>query len=267
MAIGNKGEYTMSLLKRVWLVCLLSGLMGEALAQLNPVPEEAGVSGFFNLGAGAISGKSNLIAGNSLGDIGSDPINSIFAKPKSESSGIPLANFEVAYTFGGKRTQIFAGSLLEDFIRFDFATQLGFRKQFRNTSILSVGYLLSTVPTEVWVDPYVANVPRKETDRTSNGGRVTWSRIGGSGLELQFSAREVELDDEFSGLTQLGLPAAQAALLDREGDLLQFKIMYAFKIGEKSQLAPALVFTDYDLDGDAMANDRTSIEITHFYNG
>ncbi len=254
----------MSLLKRVWLVCLLSGLMSEALAQLNPIPEEAGVSGFVNLGAGAISSKSNVIAG----DIGSDPIDSIFAKPDSESSGIPLADFEVAYTFGGKRTQIFAGSLLEDFVRFDFASQFGVRKQFRNDSILSVGYLFSSVPAEVWADPYVANIARDETDRDSNGVRIRYGRIAGTGLELTFTAREIELDDELSGLTGgLGLTAPQIALLDREGDQLQFKIAYVFDVGEKSQLVPDLTFTDFDLDGEAMAHDRTGVEITHFYNG
>ncbi len=242
--------------------------MSEALAQLNPIPEEAGLSGFVNLGVGAISGKSNLIAGNSLGDIGSDPIDSIFAKPDSESTGIPLVNFEVAYTFGGKRTQVFAGSSLEDFIRYDFATQLGVRKQFRDTSILSVGYLFSSIPAEVWADPYVANVPREETDRTSNGVRVAWGRIGGTGFELQFTAREIEVDDEFSGLTGgLGLSAPQVALLDREGDLRRFKVTYFFKIGEKQRLGPALVFADHDLDGEAMAHDRTGVEITHFYTG
>ena len=258
----------MSLLKRVCLLCLLSGLVTEAFAQLRPIPEEAGVSGFVNLGVAAINGKSNLIAGNSIGDIGSDPIDSIFAKPKSKSSVIPLASFELAYTFAGDRTQIFAGSSLEDFIRFDFAAQLGVRKQFRNKSILSVGYLLSSIPAEVWADPYVANVPRQETDRTSNGVRVSWGRIAGTGLELQFTAREIEVDNELSGLTGgLGLSAPEVALLNREGDLRRFKVTYVFGVGEKSQLAPALLFTEYDFDGDAMAHDRTGIEITHFYTG
>lgn len=257
----------MSLLKRVWLLCLLSGFMSEAFAQLNPIPEEAGVSGFVNLGVGAVSGKSNLIAGTSVGDIGSDPIDSIFAKADSESSAIPLANFELAYTFGGKRTQVFVGNLLEDFVRFDFATQFGVRKQFRDTSILSVGYLTTSIPTEVWADPYVANQPRKETDRTASGARIRYGRIGGSGLELQYTDREVEVDDELSGLTQLGLPAAQAALLDREGDQQQFKATYVFQVNNKHRLAPALTFTDFDLDGEAMAHDRTGVEITHFYTG
>ena len=264
---NHKRRRTMSLLKRVWLLCLLSGLMSEALAQLNPIPEEAGVSGFVNLGVGAVSGKSNLIAGTDLGDIGSDPIDSIFTKADSESSAIPLANFELAYTFGGKRTQVFAGNLLEDFVRFDFASQLGVRKQFRDTSILAVGYLFTSIPTEVWADPYVANVARNETDRTASGARITYGRIGGSGLELQYTDREVEVDDELSGLTQLGLPVAQAALLDREGDQRQFKATYFFKVSDKHRLGPALTFSDFDLDGEAMAHDRTGVEITHFYNG
>ena len=98
--------------------------------------------------------------------------------------------------------------------------------------------------------------------------RVAWGRIAGTGLELTFTAREIEVDDEFSGLTGgLGLSAPQVALLDREGDQRRFKVTYFFKVNEKHQLGPALSFTDFDLDGDAMAHDRTAIEITHFYNG
>ncbi len=113
----------------------------------------------------------------------------------------------------------------------------------------------------------MANRSRKETDRTASGARITYGRIGGSGLELQYTDREVEVDDELSGLTQLGLPVAQAALLDREGDQRQFKATYVFQVNNKHRLAPALTFTDFDLDGDAMAHDRTDVEITHFYTG
>ncbi len=257
----------MSAKQRVFVAFLLCAVMSDTYAQLQSLPEESGVSGFVNLGAGVIRAKSNLIAGTSVGDIGHEIIPSINAQPDARTSGVPIINFEVAYTWGPKRTQVFFGNLLEDFLRFDFATQLGVRHQFRNKTILTAAFLFTSVPTEVWDDPYVANAPRRETDRTSNGGRLTLSRIGGSGFQLQYSQREDKLDLELSGRTQLGLPPAQAALLDRNGDQKRLELAYFFPIGERNRLAPALWFTDFDLDGKAMANDLVELQITHLYFG
>jgi len=254
--------------KWVWALCLLGGFTSSVFGQqLQSVPEETGVSGFVNLGTGVIRAKSNLIVGTSVSDIGHEIIPSIFAKPDARTSGVPIINFEVAYTWGPKRTQVFLGNLLEDFLRFDFTTQLGVKHQFRNKTILAAAFLFTSVPTEVWDDPYVENAPRRETDRESNGGRLTLSRIGGSGFQLQYSQREDELDLELSGRTQLGLPAPQAALLDRNGDQRRLEASYYFQIGERNRLVPALWFTDFDLDGKAMANDLVELQISHLYIG
>ncbi len=250
-----------------FLVCLMS----DSYAQLRPLPEKSGFSGYVNLGAGALRGKSNVIAGTRFGDISKETIPSIFAKPDAETIGTPVVNFEVAYTFAAKRTQVFLGNLLEDFLRFDFATQLGVRHQFRDKSIFAAGLLTSSIPTEVWADPYVENQKRDETDRTSSGIRLTFGHIAGTGLQLQYTQRKIEIDDELSGLTQLvpssRLSAQQAALLDREGDLQRLQVTYFFKLGERHRLAPALWFTREDLDGEAMANDLIELYLTYLYGG
>ena len=247
-----------------FLVCLLS----DSYAQLRPFPEKSGFSGYVNLGAGALRGKSNVIAGTRFGaSISKETIPSIDAKPDAETTGVPLVNFELNYTFATKRTQVFLGNLLEDFLRFDFATQLGVRHQFRDKSIFAASLLSTSIPAEVWADPYVENQKRDETDRTSNGIRLIFGRIAGTGLQLEYTQRKIEIDDELSGLTQLGLSAQQAALLDREGDLQRLRVTYYFKLNERNSIAPALWFTNEDLDGGAMANDLIEIYFTHLYNG
>lgn len=266
--VQTLGRAAMLLKCGVVFAFLVCALMSNAYAQLRPLPEKSGFSGFVNLGAGALRGESNLIAGTRFGEISKETIPSIFAKPDAESTGVPIVNFELTYTFAPRRTQLFFGNLLEDFVRFDFATQLGARYQFRNKTIFAGSLLTTSVPAEVWADPYVANQPRQDTDRTSTGVRLTLGRIAGTGLQVQYTQREIKIDDELSGLTGgLGLSPQQVALLDREGDLQRLQLTYYFKLRERHSLAPALWLTREDLDGEAMANDLTELYLTYLYNG
>ena len=128
-----------------------------------------------------------------------------------------------------------------------------------------MSYVFSSFPTEVWADPYVVNRKREETDRTSRGGRLTWDRILGSRLQLEYTYRDIEIDDELSGRTQLGLSEAQAELLNREGDHHRAEVLYVFKIGENQTLVPSLLYSNFDLDGEAMSHDRYALQLTHRY--
>ena len=261
----------MSLEKYLLIVLLCGGLINNAHSQaLRSIPEESGFGGHINIGIGTARVESNMLAGLDVFgglEFGDDTIDSLFSRPDSETETFPLPNFEVNYTFAPQRTQIYIGNLLEDFIRLDATNQLGVRYEFKNKSIFTAGYLFTPIATEVWADPYVVNRPRVETDRDTTGIRFTVAKIGGTGLELQYTKRNIDIDDEFSGLTQLGLAPVQAALLDREGDLESLKVTYSLKLGERNRLAPAITYTDFDLDGDAMANDRIALQLTHLYIG
>ncbi len=86
---------------------------------IQPIPQDSGFSGFINFGAGAITAKSNMIAGNDLANIGKKRIDSLTDSPDSESDVILILNGELAYTFASTRTQVFIGNTLEDFVRFE----------------------------------------------------------------------------------------------------------------------------------------------------
>lgn len=237
-----------------------------------PIPKESGISGFINVGAGGISAETNMIAGNSLGDIGKKRIDSLTDSPDSKGDVIMVLNGELAYTFASTRTQLFFGNSLEDFIRFETATLAGVRQELPDNSLLEVSYVFSGIPTEVWADPYVVDRNRSETDRTASGVRLQYDKILGSDFQIQFTWRSIELDDELSGLTQLvergDLTVAQTKLLDREGDSYQFEVLYPFKFEKgKHVIAPAFNYTRLDLDGGAMANDRYQGQLTYFYTG
>lgn len=243
------------------LLCMLSG---TALA-LEPLPEKPGISGFVSVGAGLISAKSNLIAGSSTSDLGQARIDSIDSRPGSESDAVPNISFELRYTFPGSRTQLFAGTRLEDLLRFDTAVQLGVRQRFGRANLLAIGYLFSATAARVWSDPYVANQERQATDRSSKGWRLTWDRVFNSGLQLEYSKRKIEIDDELSGISFLGLGSAEAALLRREGDQETFEVLHWFPLGKKHLIGPTLRFTRFDLDGKAMSNDRDALQLSHMY--
>lgn len=238
---------------------------GAAYA-IEPIPDESGFSGFVSLGAAYNSAKSNMIAGNTFGDVGNSAVDSLTNSPDSNNSGSVNFNYDLRYTFASTRTQLFLGTSLENSLRYDFATQLGVAQELAGKNLVAASFLFSSIPTEVWRDPYVLYFEREETDRKSAGIRLAWDRILGSELQLQYSYRNIELDDEYSGIF-LGLSPSERALLDREGKVHKAETLYRFFFdGKKHVLIPAVIYTDLDLDGDAMANDGLDFQLSYGYN-
>jgi hypothetical protein len=245
-------------------IILLS--VGPAFA-IEPIPEESGFSGYLTLGGGYSRVKSNMIAGNPFGSVSNRTVDSLTDDPESSSSGSVQINFDLRYTFAGTRTQLFVGNAMEDALRFDFATQLGVSQELPGKNLVAASFLFSSIPTEVWEDPYVTTFKRSRTDRTSNGFRVAWDRIFGSELQLQYSYREIDIDDERSGsYAPLGLTPAQQQLLDREGDYIRADILYRFFFdGKTHAIIPSIAYFNYDLDGDAMSNDGVDFKLSYGY--
>lgn len=256
-----------SILRGAAVVCLLFVASGSAWAQLLPMPEESGFSGFVNLGAMYLNVESNMVAGNKVADVGNSVTTSLTASPDSNNDVIPLINFDARYTFASTRTQLFLGNSLEDFLRFDLTGQAGVRQGISDRSSVSASFLLSTFDAQVWEDPYVVNTPRVETDRSSTGVRLNWDKILDSDFTIQYTFRDIEIDKELSGLTQLGLASAQASLLNREGDQHRVDVGYAWRIAPRHTLVPTYRYIKLDLNGDAMANDRHALQLTYAYRG
>jgi len=244
-------RYLITLCATIAAACPLS-----AWSAIDPIPEESGFSGSVLLGAGWIEGESNLVKGNKFAEIGQERVDSIFDSPDSESDVMPVFSGNVNYTFGSIRTQLFFGSEIEDLVRFDFAQLLGVRKQFDRLGILSVAAALSNFPAEVWEDPYLAGVDRKDTDRDSTGVRAEWSRIFNSKFSVKFNYRDVDIDNERSGTDPaLGLTPGQIASLRRDGDNTSVNVEYLWKIGPKQVLVPEIFWFNQDRDGSAVSND------------
>jgi hypothetical protein len=255
----------MSVVKQTVLCTILIAYSaGVFAAAIDPIPEEGGFSGRVNVGANWLRVKSNTVAGTRFGDISSDRADSLFDEPDSESRVMPLFGGELRYTIDDTRTQVFLGSALIDRLRFDLSQAAGVRKQWDETGIFEGAFLFNAIPIEVWEDPYITGTKREETDRTSMGGRLSWSKIYNSNFHLTYSYRDIEIDDELSGVG-LGLSAASRDLLNREGDHHQAEILYVHQLSENQWIAPAFQYDHYGLDGDAMSNDMFSLMLTHTF--
>ena len=249
------------------MVCMLILYTSTAFA-IDPMPKESGISGFVTFGAGFFSIKSNTIAGSGLFDFGKDSIDSISDKPDdAKTKALPVLVGEVRYTFAQSHTQVYLGNRFEDFLRFNFATALGVRQELPDSSTLDVGFVIG-LPSSVWKDPYVENRNRDKTDRTSPGARIIWDEILGSDFQLEFVYKNINIQKERSGQTQLNLPQSEAARLVRDGNQYTVELLYRFSFGERRhRFVPALRYVRDDLDGDAMSNNRYALQLTYGYNG
>ncbi len=242
-------------------LALASGAQAATL-----VPEKEGVSGFVNLGVGGINVETNMvesIAGGHI-DVGDSVINSLSNSPDDESAAVPVVDFELSYTFAKHRTQVYVGTLLEDYLSFDMFTQLGVRHDFGQAGIVSVAGLGST-GSKVWKDPYLENGRRQKTDSSNGGARFAWNHILNSPLNVNYQWHNIDMDHEQSGKA-LRLDRPDQKLLEREGDVHRFSAEYEFELhGKEHLITPGVRYIKQDLDGDAMARDGYGLYANYIY--
>jgi len=249
-------------------ILIISVLMGANLASaVDPIPVESGFSGFVRPGAGYLRYKSNMVASFLGFDLSEKEIDSRTDSPDTESTGLVLVPFSLQYTFASTRTQLFLGTDLTDLIRFDYTQQLGVKQEIGRFGLLQGGVLFSGVPAKVWKDPYLEGQNRKETSRTSNGARLVWDRIFGSEFQAQYTYRKIDISSEKSGDSIGTLTSSDRNKLKRDGDRHIAEALYRFRFADNHTLAPTLVYTRDDRDGDAMASDAVDFQLTYAYIG
>ena len=244
------------------LAVILSG--SPALA-LDPIPKQAGFSGYVQPGLGYLSIKSNMVAKVLSFDLSDQKINNLNDEPDSQSTMLFSLPFKLAYTFQGGRTQVFLGTEVGDLLSFDTAQQLAIEQDVGALGVMQAGLLFSGA-TRVWKDPYVTGQNRDDTDRKNMGAQFTWDKVFGSNLELEYSIRKIDIGSEKSG-EFFGLGNAQQDRLDRNGVVHQVSAGYQFKLAEKHRLTPEIALSYADLDGEAMANTGVDLKLNYTYFG
>lgn len=228
------------------------------------IPDESGISGYVLAGGGYTKTSSNMIVGTRTTDLTYSSTESLYEAPAAKGSFSTTLLGELRYTFADTRTQLFAGQLFTDFIRYDVTNTMGLRQETKFLGTVGIGYVFSGFVTRVWEDPYVVNADRVETDRKQAGWRVAWEKLFSTSFTLQYTLREIELDER-SGTTQLSLGAEEAQLLDRNGDLHEIQFSYDWDLSENHKLTPELLFDWSDTKGLAMNARRTGLKIMHTY--
>jgi len=235
----------------------------QALA-IQPIPKQSGFSGFVQPGVGYLNIKSNTVAQFAGFDLSDKKINSLSDEPNSESTAIVTLPFEIDYTFGSTRTQLFLGSQLIDLLRFDFSQQLGVRQEIGSLGVLQGGVLFSGIPAKVWKDPFVVGKNRKDTTRDSTGARLVWDQILGSAFQVQYSYRKIDISSEKSG-DFLDLDSGDRRRLKRDGDTHTGSVLYRFKFSPEHILTPEFTLGYDNRDGDANTNTNAGGQLTYSY--
>jgi hypothetical protein len=242
----------------------MAGLSLPSLA-LQPIGD-AGFNGLVNLGGSTGEIETNFLAqidGINV-DLGDPRIDS-FDSPDSESLTMGVANFDVGYTLASGKTRFSVGNDFRDFIEFDRTTRIAVRHDFDSIGSMKLdGLMPPALATKVYSDPYQTNVKRGNTDMEVSGVRFTWDKIMQSNFEVTLAARNIDIDDEFSGKA-LGLSQRDQDLLDRNGDVLELEVAYKFTLNDNNTLRPGIRYADRDLDGDAMSQDGYIVDLTHVY--
>jgi len=247
------------------VLSLVLVIAGSPALALDPIPNQSGFSGFVQPGVGYLNMKTNMVSSVAGFELSDKRISDLNDEPDSESTAIVTMPFNIAYTFANSRTQVFLGSQIEDLLSFDISQQLGVKQGIGSLGVLQAGILFSG-STKVWKDPYVTNQNRNETSRRNTGVQLVWDKIFGSGLELGYTYRKIDLGSEKSG-EFLGLTDSEQDRLDREGVVHRLSAGYQFKFGEKHKLTPEVILSYEDLDGEAMANTGGGLQLTYMYTG
>lgn len=244
------------------------GLAGGTAQAVPEIPQDSGWNGHINLGIGAASSESNMLASLGPFDLGDDTISSLDEDAGSEDFILPLAQFELGYTLAGSQTHFYVANQEAEFLNFDMETTLetyiGVRQGIPGIGRVDFALGASSLPTDVWEDPYEVGVARSNTERTTSGIRLAWGDIMETPLEIVLNFKEIDIDAELSG-DSLSLSGNDQRLLRRKGNVNRIDLGYRWRINERHSLTPGLGYVDHDLDGDAMAQDGVALQLRHIY--
>jgi len=266
--LGGTPSVKYNHMRKVFLrisICLFLFVSADLMGQVN-IPETSGFRGFVRPSTGFLNFSNNMVASFLRYDLAETEIPSVYSKPESQNMFVFLLPFEVSYTFAKTKTQIVFGTKLDDFIRFNLTQQVGVKQQFEKVGILQAGFLLNSLPTMVWADPYMADSSRTQTDRHSYGIRVMWDLIFNSGFRFQYSLRRIKLGNESSGVF-IGLDPGEQLLLERKGYTHSFELLYWFKLKKRQLLAPSFLYVYDDRSGAARARNAYEFRLNYIWLG
>jgi hypothetical protein len=202
-----------------------------------PAEKSEGFSGRISAGAGYMTSTDQLKTTDE-----NKRIDSVSGDANWYDKFIPLALFNLRYTFAESGRQIYFGTPAE--LSGPPGLSLGFVQPFSDGSRLDIS-VFARLFSEVWRDPYLTDTNRKETREHNYGTRFAYEEILGSDFKLAyaFSRVDVNVDDIGDRFNDL----------ERDGYIHKAEVEYDFRLGQTMSLTPGFVLSIADIDGEANA--------------
>ena len=246
------------------LACLvLMGMPLMACAEGNDGQTGGGFSGSLGLGVGYYRVETNFFKTPSDDQ---RSISSLNPSPAAQHyvTGVPSANLR--YALPGSGTQLFLSVEPLATLGEGGGLQAGVRQTLPGAGALYAA--LKYDQASVWRDPYALNTERSDDKLKTYGFAFGWHGIMDTPFSASLSYGKVKMNQEQSG-QNLGLSAANQALLDRNGKQYGAQLAYTLKLDSAGQqsLSPALIYVRNDLDGKAMSTTRSGLQLAYAYKG
>lgn len=229
-------------MKKTALVVLFC--LGSVLLIRFAHAEEPGFGGDFYIGGSVVAGRLSRLDASD----GERRINSLNESGDHDTYVEPFLGGELRYTLPSGRTTFFVTSEHNDF---ELAT--GVRQSLGDIGTLSAAGTLGF--REVWENPYLVGVSRRDTDETSWGASFEFENILGTGFQLSSDIARVDVDEDRIGELYRNLR--------RDGYRSSFSVGYELHLTKESTLVPALRYERGDMKGDANASDGCMLAVTY----
>ncbi len=224
-------------MKRVaFILCflLISLRSITAFTQDIGMPEGKGLSGRLEMGVVMFNTTSQLFAKDHY----SEKID--YLEEKDEYTGFlfPTVMFEVGYIFQDD-TEVYLEVPFYDETR--KGVTLGIEQTFHDRSNLNLSVFI--VKEHMWEDPYLIDVDREPTEVENRGFTIDYEQIRGTGLNLYYKNKDVDIEDDVIG--------AYNPFLERDGKIEIAGIGYKILLDKKSSIAPGCWYTRGDMKGNS----------------
>ena len=217
------------------LLCLTASLPLSAVRAEEGRGPRAGWS--FNLAAGA----GYVVSNDQLQpNDGNERVRDLDDNANRFDRVIPLASFDLRYTFAESGRQLYLGTPLGP--DGPPGLTLGTVLPLEGGGQLDLGVFVKPFG-EVWEDPYLVDRDRNETDKHTYGAKVDYARILGTGFAAGYTLSRIDIDDDDIG--------QRFDDLERDGWIHALQLGYVFQLTPGLTLLPQAGFTVGDLDGEA----------------
>ncbi|MGB2079847.1 MAG: DUF2860 family protein, partial [Vibrio sp.] len=140
----------------------------------------------------------------------------------------------------------------------NFLFEAGYAYELAPRSSIAISYLPDFIQNETFENPFLTEQSRKKTDTSGHAIRFKYNGILSSAWSLDLAYYTHDVDDETSGE---GLVSSQdMRKLEREGSGFYSKLSYFMPLSRELRLVPALIYQNYDADGDAMSHQALAAE-------